>query len=516
MIFHRLPPVRRLRSALLDQSVELVATSQALSQLRIEIAQSQTKCSIAATESAQLKDELASVTEKLDAALALASSLEVERDLANGALQTKLSIATAESAHLKADLASVAEKLDAALALASSLEVERDLANGVVQTKLLVAMAESAHLKAGLAGVTEKLDAALALASSREVERDLAKDAFQTKLSGEVSSRFDVVLRSIGEITSEHTDLVLKKVHVAAQTQEQKIELLTANVTAIGSQAEAQMREIRTRLEGDRRSADGNAVGLYLDLLEGSLTGTLRSDVSQAPWAKNVFDPARRAVGRDWPSHAETMIGTARMKNLRALTQRALEEKVPGDLIETGVWRGGACIYMRGILAAAGDTSRRVFVADSFRGLPAPDEAAYPADAGDQHHTFDQLAVSRAEVEANFRRYALLDEQVVFLEGWFKDTLPTAPIEKLAVLRLDGDMYESTMDTLNALYAKVSPGGFVIVDDYILKACAQAVDDFRARYGILAPMHEVDGAAVWWQVPKDSPAGSPANLSGEA
>lgn len=425
VIFHRFPPVRHLRSTLLNQSVELAETGQALSQLRIEITQ----------------------------------------------LRTELSNAATESGHLKAELASVTEKLEIALALASSLEVERDLANGALQTKLL----------------------------------------------GEVSSRFDVVFRSIGEITSEHTDLVLKKVHEAAQTQEQKIELLTANVTAIGSQAEAQIREIRSRLaQGDRRSAHGKSVGLYLDLLEGSLTGTLRSDVSQAPWAKNVFDPARRAVGRDWPSQAETMIGTARMKNLRALTLRALEDKVPGDLIETGVWRGGACIYMRGILAVAGDTSRRVFVADSFRGLPAPDAAAYPADADDRHHTFDQLAVSRAEVEANFRRYALLDEQVVFLEGWFKDTLPAAPIEKLAVLRLDGDMYESTMDALNALYAKVSPGGFVIVDDYILKACAKAVDDFRARYGIVAPMHEVDGAAIWWQVPKDSPAGPLADLSGEA
>jgi O-methyltransferase len=194
------------------------------------------------------------------------------------------------------------------------------------------------------------------------------------------------------------------------------------------------------------------------------------------------------------------MIGTARMRNLRTLTQRVLDENIPGDLIETGVWRGGACIYMRGILAAAGDTKRRVFVADSFRGLPPPNETTYPADAGDPHHTFPQLAICRTEVEANFRRYGLLDDQVIFLEGWFKDTLPTAPIDQLAVLRLDGDMYESTMDALNALYGKVSPGGFVIVDDYVLKACNAAVEDFRRQQGISAPMHEVDGAAVWWQV----------------
>ncbi|MFX8984442.1 TylF/MycF/NovP-related O-methyltransferase, partial [Acinetobacter baumannii] len=80
------------------------------------------------------------------------------------------------------------------------------------------------------------------------------------------------------------------------------------------------------------------------------------------------------------------MIGTARMRNLRLLCERALAEEIPGDFIETGVWRGGACIYMRAILAAHGDPGRRVFVADSFRGLPPPDPAAFPADEGDQHH----------------------------------------------------------------------------------------------------------------------------------
>ena len=289
--------------------------------------------------------------------------------------------------------------------------------------------------------------------------------------------------------------------------------LLTANVAALRSGQEDDFRSLRRRIVSNNQtgSNDTNAgtmtVDLYLDLLESSLTGTLYSDVAQSPWAKNIYDPASRAVGRDWPSQAETMIGTARMKNLRVLTQRALNEKVPGDLIETGVWRGGACIYMRGILAAAADTKRRVFVADSFRGLPPPDEAAYPADAGDPHHTFQQLAISRKEVEANFRRYGLLDDQVIFLEGWFKDTLPTAPIDRLAVLRLDGDMYESTMDALKALYERVSPGGFVIVDDYVLKACAAAVDDFRGHHGISAPMQEVDGAAVWWQVPAKPPIG---------
>jgi hypothetical protein len=155
---------------------------------------------------------------------------------------------------------------------------------------------------------------------------------------------------------------------------------------------------------------------------------------------------------------------------------------------------------MKGILEAYGDKERRVFVADSFCGLPPPNPGDFPADAGDQHHTFTELQVTRQEVEENFRRYQLLDDRVVFLEGWFKDTLPSAPISKLGVLRLDGDMYESTIEALEALYPKVSAGGFVIIDDYNLQPCAQAVTDYRQRHSIKSPILPIDQMGVWWRV----------------
>jgi O-methyltransferase len=238
----------------------------------------------------------------------------------------------------------------------------------------------------------------------------------------------------------------------------------------------------------------------YLNILEASLTGTLHEDPPIDHWSGGVYDPTKRLLGRDWPGLAQTMIGTARMQNLRKLCESAIMNDIPGDFIETGVWRGGACIYMRGILDAHGDAHRRVFVADSFKGLPPPRPETYAADAGDTHHVHGQLAISRQDVAENFRRYGLLDERVVFLEGWFKDTLPVAPIDRLSVLRLDGDMYESTIQALDALYHKVSRGGFVIVDDYFLKPCAQAVDEYRARYGITSPLLPIDGWSVWWLV----------------
>jgi O-methyltransferase len=155
---------------------------------------------------------------------------------------------------------------------------------------------------------------------------------------------------------------------------------------------------------------------------------------------------------------------------------------------------------MRAILQAHGDASRRVWVADSFQGLPPPDPAKYPADEGDTHHTHADLAVSLEQVRSHFERYGLLDDRVRFLKGWFKDTLPAAPIERLAVARLDGDMYESTMDALKSLYPKLSPGGYLIVDDFgYAEACRQAVHDYRGAHGITEEIVTIDWTGSYWR-----------------
>jgi hypothetical protein len=261
---------------------------------------------------------------------------------------------------------------------------------------------------------------------------------------------------------------------------------------------------------------------LYLDLLKKCLTGYLYVESSYIeirptrwmPFFKRTlaktlgkrgykifkvmpFDPEARELGKDWPSFGYSMMGLRRLDNLQTCVETVLEDGVPGDLIETGVWRGGACILMRAILKLHGINNRSVYLADSFEGLPAP---ALDADHGYDLSENSYLAVSVDEVRAAFKRFGLLDGQVKFLKGWFKDTLPTAEVESLAVLRLDGDLYESTMDVLNSLYGKVSPRGFVIVDDYrTWPPCKLAVDDFRTRLGIQDPIEEIDGSGVFWR-----------------
>ena len=155
---------------------------------------------------------------------------------------------------------------------------------------------------------------------------------------------------------------------------------------------------------------------------------------------------------------------------------------------------------MRAVLKVHGVTDRKVWVADSFEGFK-PGTSTHPADRrlGLHKHA---LFVSPIEIAKNhFARYDLLDDQVVFLEGWFKDTLPTAPIKKLAVLRIDADLYQSTMDALISLYPKVSRGGYIINDDYgwFPDAAGKAVDDFRAKNGIKSPLRKIDYTAVYWR-----------------
>mgnify|MGYP003393518046 CR=1 FL=1 len=213
----------------------------------------------------------------------------------------------------------------------------------------------------------------------------------------------------------------------------------------------------------------------------------------------NDYNESMRILGCDWPPMAHTMIGIRGLDNLQHCVVEVIKNNIPGDLIETGIWRGGATIFMRAILKAYGVGNRKVWVADSFEGLPKPDEIRYPHDKGDKLYMEQFLAVPVEQVKKNFQKYGLLDSQVIFLKGWFKDTLPSAPIQKLAVARLDGDMYQSTMDALNSLYHRISAGGFIIIDDYGLKGAKAAVDDFRKEHAISDEMIAIEGTRVYWK-----------------
>jgi O-methyltransferase len=272
-------------------------------------------------------------------------------------------------------------------------------------------------------------------------------------------------------------------------------------------------------------ATDRDAQSLYLDRIRRQLTRYGMRERMPAEWSLrrrllvktygtlaplvmriNPFGERKRDLGLDWPAEAETMIGMQRLTSLQRCVETVLTDDVPGDLVECGVWRGGASILMRAVLAAYGDQTRCVWLADSFEGLPIPDTSKYnPGLRGKLDKLLvpeiyaGVLAVPETEVRANFERYGLLDDQVRFLPGWFKDTLPNAPIDRIALLRLDGDLYDSTMESLDALYPRLSPEGFCIIDDYALDGCRQAVTDYRAKHGVSAEIVDIDGFGALWR-----------------
>lgn len=306
-------------------------------------------------------------------------------------------------------------------------------------------------------------------------------------------------------------------------------------------------------LEPTGQTVGGRA--LYLDLAKRALCNILYADAPlnlQGRGTKAAFDLERRIGGEDLPSEAHTFTGLRRLDNLQDCIEQALRDGVPGDLLEAGVGRGGASIFMRAVLKAHGVTDRRVYACDRFpdgggerlawpaallvrtsawipsrrwrrhlfhaiqasgRSKDATNQRSFPDVAEPSDQLVDmaiafardpgllaRLATPLAVVKRNFAAYDLLDEQTVFVPGFFADTLPVLDAPALAVLRLDADTEESTATALAELYDRLSPGGFCIIDDYhSFPDCRRAVDRFRADRGIVEAIQPIDSHAVFWR-----------------
>lgn len=218
-----------------------------------------------------------------------------------------------------------------------------------------------------------------------------------------------------------------------------------------------------------------------------------------ADYSKAKNDEERgffRKIGADLPAWAYTMCGDWRLQELEGCLRAVEAENVSGAYVECGVWRGGASVYAAAVIEAYG-MDRQVYLCDSFEGLPKP---RCIEDKGDVHYTKSVLAVDEDQVLEAFRKFDLL-RGVWCVPGWFDESLPDISCDEIAVLRIDCDMYGSTMDVLTHLYPKVQPGGWVIVDDYIhLPGCQQAVKDYLADKGLDPVMAMETCASIRWKV----------------
>lgn len=207
----------------------------------------------------------------------------------------------------------------------------------------------------------------------------------------------------------------------------------------------------------NRESTTSLARHMYLETLRQMVLGLNlgryevsvkpRTNVSAAKYMGRGFQSVEREEGIDWPGFAYTMTGSKRIHSVQRLLESIFHAKVEGDVIETGVWRGGMSIFMRGVIHAYGQQHRKSYVCDSFRGLP-------PSTLGeDKSISWDNtpyLEVSDEDVKSNFEAMGLSDHNVVFVKGFFSDTMgplreQRGPEGKFSLMRLDGDMYESTV-----------------------------------------------------------------------
>ena len=206
----------------------------------------------------------------------------------------------------------------------------------------------------------------------------------------------------------------------------------------------------------------------------------------------------KELIGGDKFTENLSMLSRERLEHLEIILKQFQDEAIAGDIIETGCWRGGACIYMRAILENLGEPSRVVYAADSFEGVPKPNLERYPIDAYSTHWSSDWLKAPVEGVREAFRRYGYLDDRTVILKGWFKDTIPglKSRSRRWCLLRLDGDIYESTIQVLDALYDDLVPGGYVVIDDFGTDVgAAHATRDFLHKIGRIAPPAKETGKA---------------------
>lgn len=260
--------------------------------------------------------------------------------------------------------------------------------------------------------------------------------------------------------------------------------------------------------------------GMYLGLLLRALTGGLAAPGMPEPFyqgSQRSNDGCDVSRGAREDSCLLTWDGYQRAIESGRVLERVLDAGVGGAVVEVGVWRGGMSAYFQGILtarvAAGQDSSsmRELWLCDSFHGLPrtnrmasanAPRGAACNSAGCGQRVWGGQMIVNEQKVRGNLERHRLLGPNVHFLKGYVNDSLPSWPTSRrLAVLRVDVDIYSATYDVLHYLYPLVEPGGAVLFDDWKLNYSAAAIHDYRQQYRITEPIEflpgTVDPMAFW-------------------
>jgi O-methyltransferase len=189
------------------------------------------------------------------------------------------------------------------------------------------------------------------------------------------------------------------------------------------------------------------------------------------------------------------MVGLKRLRNLHRLAHCIDERGTPGDVVECGTCNGGSGAILAGV-ACRSPLGRHVWLLDSFSGLPS-------AGGNDGPHSADYTGLCRGHpdrVRQALRSAGVRDDAVTLVTGWFNETVPTLPVTQIALLHIDADWYDSVRVVLEHLYDKVSPGGYIVFDDFgYWEGCRRACREFLTARGIHAAPTLVDGIGAYFK-----------------
>lgn len=190
-------------------------------------------------------------------------------------------------------------------------------------------------------------------------------------------------------------------------------------------------------------------------------------------------------------------VGLRRLRSLRRLTQELNRRGIEGDIVECGTCEGGSGALLAQT-AREGHVQRRTWLLDSFEGMP-------PAGESDPKEAMEWTGLTKgsiSRVRDVLRRVRVPEEDVTIVPGWFSDTLPKLPAQRIALLHIDADWYDSVTEVLDSLFDRVVPGGYVVLDDYgYWEGCSRAWHDFETRRGLSLKLTHVDSAGVYIEVP---------------
>jgi len=238
----------------------------------------------------------------------------------------------------------------------------------------------------------------------------------------------------------------------------------------------------------------------YIGLMKNTVTGSLFDEMGACVMGsgggcdkQQPYVHAKRLKGGDWPYVGHTMVGHMRIDNIRMALEDVINNNVPGDFLEMGVWRGGACAYARAVLNVYEQRDRSVHLFDAFESI-----AGYGGSS-------KFLANTEAQVKHNLDKYEL-SEGTYFHKGLFKDTVPSfakAFTGQIAVLRIDGNYYDSYQDAMYYLYDKVPVGGYVIFDDIMSHSAVRRFwEDFKRDQGVPEDITPIDDHSAYFKKTK--------------